>query len=207
MFSIERDIEIRLNLIRDCFSIRQRLPPPANLSFSFCRYVFAEFSTIETAQLRCYYEIVIIKHGSTINYVKMIRQPFYRTLMILIMLTSWLFMLVTSTCAMPIMMQTPVEKAVIAADCDDATHHVDFKQAQTDLQKKDCLLKPCSDSQQNPALNSKIAKLDIPVFILCLIGLSAIFYNPSSLRVFRRWQTDDFANSVPIRYRFCVLRN
>lgn len=136
----------------------------------------------------------------------MIRRSTYQTFMILIMLTSWLFMLVTSTCAMPIMMQNAVATAAVAADCDDASHHLDFKQVQTDPQNKDCLLKPCSDSQ-NPALNSKIAKLNIPVFILCLIVLSAIFYNPSSFQVFRRWQTDDFANSVPIRYRFCVLRN
>ena len=116
-------------------------------------------------------------------------------------------MLVTSTCAMPFMMQSPVVKTAIAADCDDATHHVEVKQAQTDPQAKNCFLKPCPDSQQKPAFNSKITKLDIPVFILCLIALSTVFHTPNSFRVFRRRQTDDFANAVPIRFRFCVLLN
>ncbi len=116
-------------------------------------------------------------------------------------------MLGSSTCVMPILMQSPVENTMMAADCDDVTHHVDHQKIQADLQKKDCVLKLCPDSQQNPAFNSKSTKLDIPVFILCLIGLSVFLYHPRSFRVFPRWHSDNFANSVPIRFRFCVLLN
>jgi hypothetical protein len=123
------------------------------------------------------------------------------------MLTSWLFMLGSSTCVMPILMQSPVENTVMASDCDDVTHHVDQPKIQDEFQKKDCVLKPCPDSQQNPAFNSKSSKLDIPVLILCLIGLSLFLYHPYPIRVFPRWLNDKFANSVPIRFRFCVLLN
>ena len=116
-------------------------------------------------------------------------------------------MLGSSTCVMPFVMQSPVEKAVMSADCDDVSHHIDHLKAQAELQKKDCVLKPCPDSQQNPAFNSKNTKLDIPVFMLCLIGLSLFLYHPRSLRVFSRWQSDNFANAVPIRFRFCILLN
>jgi hypothetical protein len=123
------------------------------------------------------------------------------------MLTSWLFMLGSSACVMPFVMQSPVEKTVMSADCDDVTHHIDHQKIQAELQKKGCVLKPCPDSQQSPAFNNKNFKLDIPVFILCLIGLIAVLYNPRSYRIFPRWQTFTFANTVPIRYRFCVLLN
>jgi len=139
--------------------------------------------------------------------VKIFRQPFYQTVVILVMLTSWLFMLATSTCVMPIVIQSPVENIAMSTDCDDVTHHIDHQKIQADLQKKDCVLKPCPDSKQNPAFNSKIFKLDIPIFILCLIGLSTFLHNPRSFRVFPRWQSFNFANTVPIRYRFCVLLN
>jgi len=116
-------------------------------------------------------------------------------------------MLGSSTCVMPFVMKSPVEKVVMSTDCDDVTHHIDHQKTQAELQKKDCVLKPCPDSQQNPALNSKNLKLDMPVFILCLIGLITILYQRPSFRVFPRWQTFNFANAVPIRYRFCVLLN
>jgi len=139
--------------------------------------------------------------------VKTFRQPFYQTLVILVMLISWLFMLATSACVMPFTLQLPVEKTTIAADCDDVSHHIEHKQVQDDSHKLNCLLKLCPDSKHNPALSTKITKLDIPVFILCLIGLTLFSYQPSSMLVFRRWESLGFANSIPIRYRFCILLN
>ena len=116
-------------------------------------------------------------------------------------------MLASSTSVMPFVLQSPVENTALSADCNDVSHHIDQQQVQNVQQKLNCLLKPCPDSRLNPPLNTKIAKLEMPVFILFLIGLSTVFYNPSFIRVFYRWQTLDFANSVPIRYRFCVLLN
>jgi hypothetical protein len=139
--------------------------------------------------------------------VKTFRQPFYQTVVILVMLTSWLFMLGSSTCVMPFVVQSPAEPVVMSSDCDDVTHHVDHQKLQTELQKKDCVLKPCPDSQQHPALNSKVSKLDIPVFLLCLIAVITVLYNPYCFRIFPRRRNEHFANSIPIRYRFCVLLN
>ncbi len=156
---------------------------------------------------------VILKIDSIILFcehsknVKTFRQPFYQTIVILVMLTSWIFMLASSTCVMPIAIQSPVINTAMPADCDDVSHHIDHQKSQAEIQKLNCLLKPCPDSKHSPAISTKIAKLDIPVFILCLIGLSTFLYNPTSFRVFRRWQSIDFANSIPIRYRFCVLLN
>jgi hypothetical protein len=123
------------------------------------------------------------------------------------MLTSWLFMLATSACVMPIFMQSPAENTAMSTDCDDVTHHIEHQHAQDDAHKLNCLLKLCPDSKQNPTLNTKIAKLDIPVFILCLIWLSTFLIYPSSFKIYYRWQSIGFANSIPIRYRFCVLLN
>lgn len=139
--------------------------------------------------------------------VKTFRQPFYQTIVISVMLTSWLFMLGSSTCIMPFVMQSPVEKIVMSTDCDDVPRHIDHQKTQAELQKKNCVLKPCPDSQQNPAFNGKSTKLDMRVFILCLIGLITALYYPRSFRILPRWQTFNFANTVPIRYRFCVLLN
>ncbi len=139
--------------------------------------------------------------------VKTFRQPIYQTVVILVMLTSWLFMLATSACVMPFAFQLPAENTTITADCDNVSHHIDHKQVQDDAHKLNCLLKPCPDSKHTPALSTKIAKLDIPVFILCLIGLTLFSYQLSTLRVFRRWESLSFTNSIPVRYRFCVLLN
>ena len=116
-------------------------------------------------------------------------------------------MLGSATCVMPIVMQSPVEHIAMSSGCDEVTHHIDQQKIQAELQKKDCVLKPCPDAQQNPAFSSKVAKPDMPVFILCLIVLSGLLYNPRFFRVFLRRQSDSFANSVPIRLRFCVLLN
>jgi hypothetical protein len=108
---------------------------------------------------------------------------------------------------MPIVMQSPVINTAMSAHCDDVSHHIDHQNAQVKLQKLNRLLKPCPDSKHNPALNTIISKLDIPVLILGLFWLSTFFYNPSNFRVFRHWQSINFANSIPIRYRFCVFLN
>lgn len=136
-----------------------------------------------------------------------LRQLPYRTFVVLVMLTSWLFMLATSACVMPIVVQSPAQDIVMPSDCDDVTHHAAVQQAKAEQQNQDCLLKPCPDAQQKPALTSKIAKLDIPVFLLWLVASIAALYLPHSFRIIRRRQNHDFANAVPIRYRFCVLLN
>lgn len=116
-------------------------------------------------------------------------------------------MLASLTCVMPIAFQQPVENIVMSADCGNVSHHIDYQKSQDDVQNLNSLFKPCPEVQQNLALSTKIAKLDIPVFILCLIGLCIFLYHPRFYRVFHRRQSIDFANVIPIRYRFCVLLN
>lgn len=141
--------------------------------------------------------------------MNLFRQLPYRTFVVLVMLTSWLFMLATSACVMPIVMQAAAQQTptVMASDCDDATHHAALHSVKAEPQNPDCLLKPCPDAQQNPALADKIAKLDIPTFALWLVALIAVSYPSLNFRILPRWQNNDFANTVPIRYRFCVLLN
>jgi hypothetical protein len=143
--------------------------------------------------------------------VNTFRQPFYRTMVIMVMISSWLFMLATSTCVMPILMQSQIQAAPLptemSADCDNVSHHAGAEQAQKAIQKSDCQFKPCPDSKQYPAINSKITKLDIPVLVVLFIGLSSLLFSPSITRIFPRWQRSGFANTVPIRYRYCVYLN
>jgi hypothetical protein len=122
------------------------------------------------------------------------------------MLTSWLFMLASSACVMPLALHLPVAQNTAMPGCNDAAHHAEHLQRLAQ-QKADCLLKPCPDAQQNLALTSKVTKQDIPLFILCLIGLSIYFYTLGYFRAIPRRLDDIVADSVPIRYRFCVLLN
>jgi hypothetical protein len=122
------------------------------------------------------------------------------------MLTSWLFMLVSSTCVMPMPRQIPVVNAM-PAGCSDAAHHHDSQVAQVNQQTQDCVLKACPDAQPHPVFNFKTDKPDIPVFILCLTWLAVAFLSPRRLRVIPHWHRPPFADPIPIRYRFCSLLN
>lgn len=126
--------------------------------------------------------------------------------MVMMMLTSWLFMLATLTCAMPNAVKPVTEVIVANDDCPSVTHHLDHNAAAKQT-AQDCVLKPCPESLQKPALNIKLSKLDIPVFILYLLVLSTCVYRLGLVRVSPRWQNAIFANSIPLRYRFCVLLN
>jgi len=134
------------------------------------------------------------------------RHHHYQTVMVLIMLTSWLFMLVSSTCAMPMpaQMQIPVTDTM-PVGCSDSAHH---GAAATQLSpNQNCTLKACPDSQPNPALNFKIDKPDLPVFILCLTWLSIYIFSPLPCLFTRHRQRRPTANPIPIRYRFCTFLN
>lgn len=138
--------------------------------------------------------------------VKIFRQSSYQTTLVLIMLISWLFMLVSSTCVMPMPKQMPVANAM-PAGCSDAAHHHDNVVAQVKQPTQDCVLKACPDSQPNPTFNFKTDKPDIPVFILCLTWLIVFFFSPRRLQVIPYRHSPPFADPIPIRYRFCTLLN
>lgn len=133
-----------------------------------------------------------------------LRRPSYQTTLVLIVLTSWLFMLVSSTCAMPMPRQIPVAKTM-PVGCSDANHHT--PDAQLSQPNQDCVLKACPDSQPNPAFNFKIDKPDVAVLILCLTWLIGAILSPRRLHLIPHRHRPPFADPIPIRYRFCTLLN
>lgn len=146
---------------------------------------------------------VFCEQGNTVN---LFRQSSYQTTLVLIVLMSWLFMLVSSTCAMPMPKQMPAFNAM-PAGCSDAAHHHENLVAQVKQQTQDCALKACPDSQPNPAFNFKADKSDIPVFIFCLTWLIVYGFSSRRLQVITHRSSPPFANPIPIRHRFCTLLN
>ncbi len=133
------------------------------------------------------------------------KQP--RNVVVMLLLVSWLFMLVSSTCvmSMPVALVTN-DIDVMPIGCTDAEHHATGTR-QVVHHNQDCALKACPDSQPNPALNLKIDKPDLPVFIVCLTWLSIYIFSQLPCLYIRHRQRRTTANPIPIRYRFCTFLN
>lgn len=133
------------------------------------------------------------------------RHSHYRSILILVMMVSWLFMLVASTCAMPMPVQLPAVDAM-PVGCSESMHHSE-QTKHFSSQAQDCVLKSCPDSQPNPTFNIKIDKPEIPLFIACLVWLiGCLFsYRPPQL-IFNRIRPP-IGKPIPLFYRFCTLLN
>jgi len=126
-----------------------------------------------------------------------------RYILILVMLISWLFMLVSGTCAMPMPMQISAAKSMPAL-CSEATHH---QTTHFSPQLQDCTLKSCPDSQPNSSPNFKINKLQTPVFVVCLIWLCSYFFYTSPSFAVSKLTRPPTAKPISLIYRFCTLLN
>lgn len=135
------------------------------------------------------------------------RNQHYRTGVVLAMLVSWLFVLVSGMCAKPMPM-LPSVADVMPVDCPEFNQHQYQDQSKHfSAQSQDCTFKSCPDSQPNPAFSIKTVKLEIPVFILfmtCLIGY--VFHYRSVRQIFVRNKPPS-GKPIPLIYRFCVLLN
>lgn len=133
------------------------------------------------------------------------RNQSYRTMVVFAMLVSWLFVLVSWTCAKPMPMLPTVAESM-PADCPEFNQYHD----QTKLASpsdQDCVFKSCPDSQPNPAFSIKTVKLEIPVFILFMTCLIGYIFHYRSIRQISIRVKPPSGKPIPLIYRFCVLLN
>lgn len=78
----------------------------------------------------------------------------------------------------------------------------------TAMPHQDCSFKPCLDSHPNPAFEVKIDKPQLPVFVLCLIGLiGCLFQCLLSPPLIPRAKAPPIGRRLLLIYRFCTLLN
>jgi len=126
----------------------------------------------------------------------------YLQLLLCLLLISWISLTLSVTCTMP---SVPVAMAEMAGCTEtvgtEHSHH-DHKAIQ------DCTLKPCYSSQSDTFPEfSRLSNPEMPVFILCLIGLfwSLFLHFPPALIL--RIPDPPLGRQVLLIYRFCKLLN
>lgn len=135
-------------------------------------------------------------------------RPYLHTVLF-VLLVSWLSLVISATCTMP-MASTLMAMSEHMPGCPQSfapehPHHQD-PAAKT---MPDCSFKPCLDSQNSShtQLNSP-AKLELPVFILSLIGAFfclLLSYPPTKVPL--RKTDPPLGRRVLLIYRFCTLLN
>lgn len=128
-------------------------------------------------------------------------RPYLHTL-VFVLLVSWISLIISATCTMPM---PPVLSAMPdhMPGCSESGAPEHIPKA-----IKDCAFKPCLDSQANPLTDfSRLAKPDLPVFILSLIWTFCyLFFTYPPTRVLRI--TDPpLGRRILLIYRFCTLLN
>jgi hypothetical protein len=128
-------------------------------------------------------------------------RPYLYTL-VFVLLVSWVSLVISATCTMP-MPSALTEMPDHMPGCPDlgAPEH-------TSKAMQDCTLKPCLDSQTDsfPDFN-RLAKPDLPVFILSLIWTFwclFLSYPPTKIP---HEADPPHGRRIPLIYWFCTLLN
>jgi hypothetical protein len=140
-----------------------------------------------------------------LNALRLPRNRPYLHTLVFVLLVSWVSALVSSTCAMPAPWRVASE--VMPAGCAEPANHAQAHQGHTSAPAQDCSFKPCLDSQPNLGLGFKIAKLEIPVFLLCLIWMIGHISLSVTTRRNPRITSPPDGRRIPLIYRFCTLLN
>jgi hypothetical protein len=141
---------------------------------------------------------------ATLRYQR--NRPYLHALIFVLML-SWLSMLVSATCAMPMAWRS-ASAEVMPAGCSGPGNHTPVHSGQPSMPDQGCSFKPCMDSQPNPAFEFKIDKPQMPVFVLCLIGLIGyLFHYIPLLYIPRATASPPIGRRILLIYRYCTLLN
>ncbi len=127
----------------------------------------------------------------------------YRHTLVLVLLVSWISLTLSATCTMPLISAAMPEHMQGCAEttATDSLHR-------QDPAMQDCSLKPCLSSQTQSFPDfSRLPKLDLPVFILCLMAAFwSLFLNYPPVQ-FHRFVDPPPDRQVLLFYRFCKLLN
>jgi hypothetical protein len=131
----------------------------------------------------------------------------YLISLIFVLMVSWLSMLISNTCMMPASaFQTSANS--MPAGCEEMDSSAMHDGSHTTMPHQDCSFKPCLDSHPNPAFEVKIDKPQLPIFVLCLIGLiGCLFQGLFSTPLIPRAKAPPIGRRVLLIYRFCTLLN
>lgn len=115
-------------------------------------------------------------------------------------------MLISNTCMMPAStFQTSADS--MPAGCEEMASSAARDGGHTAMPHQDCSFKPCLDSHPNPAFEVKIDKPQLPVFVLCLIGLIGYIFHCFPLQRISRATAPPIGRRLLLIYRFCTLLN
>jgi len=137
------------------------------------------------------------------------RKPPYLRTVRCVLLVSWLSLAISATCTMPMFAALTVMSEHMPGCPQFGAFEHPHHQAPAAKTMPDCSFKPCLDSQNSShtQLNSP-AKLELPVFILSLIGAFfclLLSYTPTKVPLSK---TDPpLGRRVLLIYRFCTLLN
>lgn len=130
----------------------------------------------------------------------------YLHVLVFVLLVSWLSLLVSATCTMPSQWRVSSSDAM-PAGCPEPGAPSPEHKGHTTLPTQDCSFKPCLDSQPNSAFSLKIDKPQMPVFVLCLIGLIGylLYYVP--IQRISHAKAPPIGRRILLIYRYCTLLN
>jgi hypothetical protein len=130
----------------------------------------------------------------------------YLHILVFVLLVSWLSLLISATCSMPNSWGVSSSKAMPAGCPEPGNPSPDHKgHASNPVQ--DCSFKPCLDSQPNSAFSFKIDKPQMPVFVLCLIGLIGYLLYYAPIQRISHAKAPPIGRRILLIYRYCTLLN
>ena len=140
---------------------------------------------------------------NTLRYPR--NRPYLRAL-VFVLLVSWLSLLVSATCSMPSSWRVSSADAMLAG-CSESGNHPHEHKGHTTMPAQDCFFKPCLDSQPNSAFSFKIDKPQMPIFVLCLIGLIGHLLYYVLIQRIPRATAPPIGRRILLIYRYCTLLN
>jgi hypothetical protein len=141
-----------------------------------------------------------------LNTLRSPRNRPYLHALVFVLLVSWLSLMVSATCTMPSPWRVSSSDAM-PAGCSEPGNPSPKHQGHTTMPTQDCSFKPCLDSQPNSAFSFKIDQLQMPIFVLCLIGLIGYLLYHVPIQRIAHAQAPPIGRRILLIYRYCTLLN
>lgn len=134
------------------------------------------------------------------------RNRSYLNALVFLILMSWISLLVSVTCSMPSSMFMSSSDAM-PAGCSEMDNSSPKQKGHTTMPAQDCFFKPCLDSQTNSASNFKLDIPQMPLFVLCLIGLIGYLLYHLPIQPISHAKASPIGRRILLIYRYCRLLN
>ncbi len=141
-----------------------------------------------------------------LNTLRSPRNRPYLHVLVFVLLVSWLSLLISATCSMPGSWRAS-STAAMPAGCPEPVNPSPEHKGHASITAQDCSSKPCLDSQPNPAFSFKIDKPQMPVFMLCLIGLIGYLLYQAPIQRISHAKAPPVGRRILLIYRYCTLLN